>query len=62
MTRYLNCTGFQATIGLSVYVLSFAVTPLVTAPFSKELGKLPLYHGSGIGFLPMFMIIALCVN
>ena len=62
MTRDLNCTGFQATIGLSVYVLGFAVTPLVTASFSKELGRLPLYYGSGIGFLPMFMIIALCVN
>ena len=59
MTRNLNCTNFRATINLNVYVLGFAV---VTASFSEELGRLPLYHGIGIGFRPMFMIITLCVN
>jgi MFS family permease len=59
MTRELNCTDFQATIGLSVYALGFGLTPLVTASFSEELGRLPLYYGSGIGFLLMYMMIAL---
>ncbi|EDR05708.1 MFS polyamine transporter [Laccaria bicolor S238N-H82] len=62
MTRDLNCTDFQATIGLSVYALGFGVTPLVTASFSEELGRLPLYYGSGIGFLLMYMMIALSKN
>lgn len=59
MMRDLNCTEFQATIGLSVYALGFGVIPLVTASFSEEFGRLPLYIGSGIGFLLMYMMIAL---
>ena len=59
MTVALNCTQFQATVGLSMYCLGFAVTPLVTASFSEEFGRLPLYIGSGIGFLLMYLMIAL---
>lgn len=59
MTRDLNCTDFQATIGLSVYALGFGVVPLVTASFSEEFGRFPLYIGSGIGFLLMYMMIPL---
>jgi len=58
-TRELNCADFQATIGSSVHALGFGVTPLVTASFSKELGRLSLYYGSGIGFLLMYTMIAL---
>lgn len=59
MTRDLNCTRFQATIGLSVYALGFGVVPLVTASFSEEFGRQPLYIYSGIGFLLMYMMVAL---
>lgn len=59
MTRDLNCTEFQATIGLSLYALGFGVVPLISASFSEEFGRFPLYLGSGIGFLLMFMMIAL---
>ncbi|KAH9479807.1 Ascochitine biosynthesis cluster MFS transporter [Psilocybe cubensis] len=62
MTRDLGCTDFQATIGLSVYALGFGVVPLVTASFSEEFGRQPLYLGSGVGFLLMFMMIALAKN
>ncbi|KJA28007.1 hypothetical protein HYPSUDRAFT_51464 [Hypholoma sublateritium FD-334 SS-4] len=62
MMRDLNCTEFQATIGLSVYALGFGIIPLVTASFSEEFGRLPLYIGSGIGFLLMYMMIALAPN
>ncbi|KAF8202324.1 MFS polyamine transporter [Pholiota molesta] len=62
MTRDLNCTDFQATIGLSVYALGFGVVPLVTASFSEEFGRFPLYIGSGIGFLLMYMMIPLAPN
>ncbi|KZS99663.1 MFS general substrate transporter [Laetiporus sulphureus 93-53] len=51
MTRDLNCTDFQATLGISLYCLGFGVVPLVTASFSEEFGRQPLYLCSGIGFL-----------
>lgn len=62
MMRDLHCTEFQATIGLSVYPLGFGLIPLVTASFSEEFGRQPLYIGSGIGFLLMLPMIALYVE
>ncbi|KAF8889266.1 MFS general substrate transporter [Infundibulicybe gibba] len=62
MTRDLNCSRFQATIGLSVYALGFGIIPLVTASFSEEFGRQPLYIGSAIGFLLMYMMVALSKN
>ncbi|KAF8993764.1 MFS general substrate transporter [Cyathus striatus] len=62
MTRDLNCTEFQATIGLSTYVLGFAVVPLVTASLSEEFGRMPLYVISGIGFIIMYLMVALSKN
>jgi hypothetical protein len=61
MKPELNCTGFQATIGLSVYALGFGIVPLVTASFSEEFGRQPLYVGSAIGFILMYMMVALYV-
>ncbi|KZT70821.1 MFS general substrate transporter [Daedalea quercina L-15889] len=51
MERDLNCTHFQATLGISLYALGFGIVPLVTASFSEEFGRQPLYLWSGIGFL-----------
>ena len=62
MMRDLHCTEFQATIGLSVYPLGFGLIPLVTASFSEEFGRQPLYIGSGLGFLLMTLMIALYVE
>ena len=59
MIRDLHCTDFQATIGLSVYPLGFGLVPLVTASFSEEFGRQPLYIVSGLGFLLMYLMIAL---
>jgi MFS family permease len=59
MIQDLNCTRFQATIGLSMYTLGFAVTPLVTASFSEEFGRQPLYIVSAIGFALTHLMIAL---
>jgi len=62
MIRDLHCTEFQATAGLSVFTLGFGVVPLVTASFSEEFGRLPLYIVSGLGFLLMSPMIALYVG
>jgi MFS family permease len=59
MTKDLNCTGFQATIGLSVYALGFGVVPLVSSSFSEELGRRPLYIASLIGHILMHLMVAL---
>ena len=58
MMRDLNCTNFQATIGLSVYAWGFAVVPLVTASFSEEFGRQPLYVASALGYCLMFVMVA----
>lgn len=62
MIRDLHCTEAQATVGLSVYPLGFGLIPLITASFSEEFGRQPLYIGSGIGFLLMTLMIALAKN
>ncbi|KDQ50141.1 hypothetical protein JAAARDRAFT_186488 [Jaapia argillacea MUCL 33604] len=62
MTRDLNCTQFQATIGLSVYALGFGIVPLITASLSEEFGRLPLYIGSVFGFAAMHLMVALSKN
>ena len=62
MIRDLRCTEYQAAIGLSVYALGFGLIPLVTASFSEEFGRQPLYIGSGLGFLLMSPMIALYVE
>ena len=59
MVKDLNCTEFQATIGLSMYTLGFAVTPLITASFSEEFGRHPLYIISAAGFALTHLMIAL---
>ncbi|KAF5355343.1 hypothetical protein D9758_006075 [Tetrapyrgos nigripes] len=62
MTRDLNCTSFQATVGLSLYALGFGVIPLFTASFSEEFGRYPLYLFSAVGFLLMYLAVALAQN
>lgn len=61
MMRDLNCSLFQATLGLSLYALGFAVVPLLTAPLSEEFGRQPLYIVSTFMFTLMHVGIALYV-
>ena len=59
MIKDLNCTQFQATIGLALTCLGFGAAPLVTASFSEEFGRQPLYIVSAIGFALMHLMAAL---
>ncbi|KAH8104030.1 MFS general substrate transporter [Cristinia sonorae] len=58
----LNCTRFQATVGLSLFALGFSVIPLVSASFSEEFGRHPLYVITSIVFGLMHMTVALSKN
>ncbi|KAI0321592.1 major facilitator superfamily domain-containing protein [Amylostereum chailletii] len=62
MTRDLNCSTYLATVGLAVYPLGFGIVPLFAAPFSEELGRLPLYMVSALGFLLWQVMIAAATN
>ncbi|KAH6916260.1 drug transporter [Coprinopsis sp. MPI-PUGE-AT-0042] len=51
MIQELDTNEMQATIGLSLYSISFAIVPLISAPLSEEIGRQPLYLGSFVAFL-----------
>lgn len=59
MTKDLGCTTPEAVLGLSVYIIAFAVTPLFTAAFSEEVGRQPLYYVSIAVFALMHVMVAL---
>jgi predicted MFS family arabinose efflux permease len=59
MTRDLDCTLFQATIGLSMYALGVGLAPLVTSSFSEEFGRFPFYIISALMFTLTHVMIAL---
>ncbi|RXW24504.1 hypothetical protein EST38_g1364 [Candolleomyces aberdarensis] len=62
MMRDLSLTYTQAIVGLSTYLLAFAVTPLFTSAFSEEFGRQPLYIVSVALFSLMHVMIALAPN
>lgn len=62
MPRDLHCTQYEAALGLSLFTSGFGLAPLVTASFSEEFGRKPVYIGSAIGFMSTFPMVALYVN
>ncbi|KAI5830150.1 MFS general substrate transporter [Schizophyllum commune Tattone D] len=62
MLQDIKATQLQATTGLSLYALGFGVTPLLTSSFSEELGRRPLYIGSGIMYTLMYLMVAEAKN
>jgi MFS family permease len=59
MTRDLNCSTFEATVGLSVYPLGFSLVPLLTSSLSEEFGRFRLYIISSLLFMLTHVMIAL---
>ncbi|KAG1746773.1 MFS general substrate transporter [Suillus paluster] len=62
MMRELNCTQFQATVGLSMWSIGFGTVPLITSSFTEEFGRLNIYIVSSFGFMLTEMMIALSPN
>jgi len=59
MIRDLDCTLFQATVGLSMYALGMGLTPLVTASLSEEFGRFRFYTISTFILMLTEVMIAL---
>jgi predicted MFS family arabinose efflux permease len=59
MMQDLDCTQFQATVGLSMWSLGFGTVPLITSSFTEEFGRLNIYIVSSFGFMLSEMMIAL---
>lgn len=51
-----------ATFVVSVYILGFAVGPLIFAPLSEIYGRLPLYHACNLGFIAFSVGCAVSTN
>ncbi|KAG0698233.1 MFS general substrate transporter [Suillus ampliporus] len=62
MMQDLNCTQFQATVGLSMWSIGFGTVPLITSSFTEEFGRLNIYIVSSFGFMLTEMMIALSPN
>ena len=55
----LNASHIESALALSVYPLGFSLVPLITASFSEEFGRQPLYVVSTFIFWMMHIGIAL---
>ncbi|KAG1817105.1 major facilitator superfamily domain-containing protein [Suillus subaureus] len=62
MMQDLNCTQFQATVGLSMWSIGFGTVPLITSSFTEEFGRLNIYIVSSFGFMLTEIMIALSPN
>ncbi|KAJ8591033.1 MFS general substrate transporter [Rhizopogon salebrosus TDB-379] len=62
MMRDLNCTQFQATVGLSIWSVGFGLVPLITSSFTEEFGRLNIYIVSSFGFMLSEIMIAIAPN
>ncbi|OJA10286.1 hypothetical protein AZE42_05006 [Rhizopogon vesiculosus] len=62
MMKDLNCTEFQATLGLGLYAVGFGIVPLVSSSFSEECGRRPVYIASSVLFLLAEVMNALAPN
>ncbi|RPD64471.1 MFS general substrate transporter [Lentinus tigrinus ALCF2SS1-7] len=62
MTRELNASQFEATLGLSMWALALALVPLWSTSFSEEFGRQPIYIISGAGSVLMHLMVALAQN
>ena len=51
LREFHSCSTVLASLVVSVYVLGYAIGPLVVAPLSEMYGRVPLYNASNILFV-----------
>ncbi|KAF8526098.1 major facilitator superfamily domain-containing protein [Gautieria morchelliformis] len=62
LEKALHVSHSTGTLGVVVFTISVAATPLVLAPFSELYGRLPMYIASSLVFWIMFLPQALAKN
>ncbi|KAF8621866.1 hypothetical protein AX15_007426 [Amanita polypyramis BW_CC] len=62
MIQDLNCSRELGVAGFSFFTYGFAIFPLVTASFSEEFGRKPLYIFSQIAFIAFYAMIGFAKN
>lgn len=60
--KTFNVSAEVATLGLSMYILGFAVGPLLLAPLSEYYGRNPVYVYSWLGLVIFQIPLALATN
>lgn len=58
MREFETSSSFVASFVISIYILGFAVGPLVLAPLSEVYGRSPVYHVGNVGFLVFTILCA----
>jgi multidrug resistance protein len=51
LAEFHSTSGTLGSFVVSVYVIGYAVGPLIVAPLSEMYGRVPLYHASNIIFI-----------
>ena len=51
LAEFHSTSGTLGSFVVSVYVIGYAVGPLIVAPLSEMYGRVPLYHASNILFI-----------
>jgi hypothetical protein len=62
MQEFNSSSTLLATFVVSVYVLGFAVGPLIVAPLSELYGRLAIYHTCNVGFIVFTIACAYAPN
>jgi hypothetical protein len=62
MHEFNSSSTLLATFVVSVYVLGFAIGPLIVAPLSELYGRLAIYHTCNVGFIVFTVACAYAPN
>ncbi|EXJ66736.1 uncharacterized protein A1O5_09931 [Cladophialophora psammophila CBS 110553] len=62
MSDFDNDSSILATFVVSIFVLGFAIGPLLLAPLSEMIGRTVVYHVCNVGFIGFSVACALATN
>lgn len=51
IAKDLHMSPIEAQMGMSIYVLGLAISPLILGPLSEMIGRLPVIHATNVWFL-----------
>jgi MFS family permease len=62
MKEFHSTNSLLATFVVSIYLLGYAIGPLIMAPLSEIYGRLPVYHVSNVLFVVFTVACAVSSN